>query len=199
MPSAGGAPAGYGAENYAADIAAFRLFARTAAPAMAVVGPGSVGEGGVMASVMPLLSTEKMLAASPRPVFDIYSYHSYAAASIRCSSLGPSAQTTADAALSEQWLARPDSIYAYYVGLRDRFEPGKAVWITETADAACGGILGRQRSWIASDTLTNLVGLRAAGLPSFFTTRSHRASTACSSSNPSSQDPTIGRLSCGAD
>jgi heparanase len=33
----------------------------------------------------------------------------------------------------------PDSIYAYYIDLRDRFEPGKAVWITETADAACGG------------------------------------------------------------
>ncbi len=139
MPSAGGAPPGYDANSYAKDIAAFRLFAKAAAPAMAIVGPGSVGEGGIMASVMPLLSTRKMLEASPPPIFDIYSYHSYAAASIRCASLGPSAQTTADAALSEQWLARPDSIYAYYIKLRNRFEPGKAVWITETADAACGG------------------------------------------------------------
>lgn len=92
-----------------------------------------------MSSVMPLLSTRKMLTASPAPTFDVYSYHSYAAASIRCASLGPTAQTTAEAALSEQWLARPDFIYAYYIELRDRFEPGKAVWITETADAACGG------------------------------------------------------------
>ncbi len=37
------------------------------------------------------------------------------------------------------WLARPDSIYSFYIDLRDRFEPGKAVWITETADAASGG------------------------------------------------------------
>jgi hypothetical protein len=139
MPSAGGAPPGYDANSYVKDIAAFRLFAKAAVPAMAIVGPGSVGEGGVMSSVMPLLSTRKMLEASPPPTFDIYSYHSYAAASIRCGSLGSSAQTTADAALSEQWLARPDSIYAYYIDLRDRFEPGKAVWITETADAACGG------------------------------------------------------------
>ncbi|HST06716.1 MAG TPA: hypothetical protein VLJ83_01005 [Gemmatimonadaceae bacterium] len=30
--------------------------------------------------------------------------------------------------------------YAFYVnGLRDHFEPGRPVWITETADAACGG------------------------------------------------------------
>lgn len=139
MPSAGGAPPGYDATSYAKDIAAFRVFAKDAAPEMSIVGPGSVGEGGVMASVMPLLSTRKMLEASPSPIFDIYSYHSYAAASIRCASFGPSAQTTADAALSEQWLARPDSIYAYYIDLRDRFEPGKSVWITETADAACGG------------------------------------------------------------
>jgi hypothetical protein len=139
MPSAGGAPPGYDANSYAKDIAAFRLFAKAAVPAMAIVGPGSVGEGGVMSSVMPLLSTKKMLEASPSPTFDIYSYHSYGAASIRCASLGPAAQTTAGAALSAQWLARPDSIYAFYIELRDRFEPGKAVWITETADAACGG------------------------------------------------------------
>jgi heparanase len=139
MPSAGGAPPGYDANSYAKDIAAFHLFAKTAVPTMVIVGPGSVGEGGVMSSVMPLLSTRKMLEASPKPTFDIYSYHSYAAASIRCASLGSSAQTTADVALSEEWLARPDSIYAFYIDLRDRFEPGRAVWITETADAACGG------------------------------------------------------------
>ena len=92
-----------------------------------------------MSEVIPLLSTRKMLEALHSPTFDVYSYHSYAAASIRCASLGPSAQTSADEALSEQWLARPDSIYAFYVALRDRFEPGRPVWITETADAACGG------------------------------------------------------------
>lgn len=88
MPSAGGAPPGYDANSYAKDIAAFRLFAKATVPEMAIVGPGSVGEGGVMSSVMPLLSTRKMLEAGPAPIFDIYSYHSYAAASIRCASLG---------------------------------------------------------------------------------------------------------------
>jgi len=139
MPSAGGAPQGYDASEYAKDVAAFRAFARATIPTMSIVGPGSVGEGGVMAGVMPLLSTEALLEASPAPTFEVYSYHSYAAASLRCASLGPAAQTTAEAALSEQWLARPDSIYAFYIALRDRFEPGRPVWITETADAACGG------------------------------------------------------------
>ena len=43
------------------------------------------------------------------------------------------------AALSEDWLARPDKILAFYGGLRDRFEPGKPLWLTETAQTACGG------------------------------------------------------------
>jgi heparanase len=53
--------------------------------------------------------------------------------------MGEGAQTTADAALSEEWLARADRSYAYYGGLHDRFEPGRPAWITEIADAARGG------------------------------------------------------------
>ena len=48
-------------------------------------------------------------------------------------------QTSAGAALSEEWLARTDQTLAFYRNLRDEFEPGKPMWVTETADAACGG------------------------------------------------------------
>jgi heparanase 1 len=48
-------------------------------------------------------------------------------------------QTSADAALSEEWLARTDQTLAFYRNLRDKFAPGKPMWVTETADAACGG------------------------------------------------------------
>ena len=48
-------------------------------------------------------------------------------------------QTSADAARSEEWLARTDQTLAFYRNLRDEFEPGKPMWVTETADAACGG------------------------------------------------------------
>jgi len=145
MPSYAGAPKGYTAANYAADFAAFVAFIHSAAPDMRTVGPGSVGEGILMPLVgtafMPgYISTEAMMSASPRPVFDIFSYHTYLAASIRCASMGSGAQTTREAALSEEWLSRTERSYAYYVtGIRDRYEPGKPVWITETADAACGG------------------------------------------------------------
>lgn len=145
MPTYGGAPAGYGAADYARDFAVFRTFARKAAPDMQIVGPGSVGE----AVLMPRMSgglnvgrvrTQDLLSAMPRPVFDIFSYHFYGAASLRCASMGAGAQTTPEAALSEDWLARTDASYDLYVkDLRDRFAPGKPVWITETADAACGG------------------------------------------------------------
>jgi hypothetical protein len=48
-------------------------------------------------------------------------------------------QTTAEAALSEEWLSRADKVFDFYRNLRDRFQPGKPLWITETGDAACGG------------------------------------------------------------
>jgi len=53
--------------------------------------------------------------------------------------MGEKSQTTAADALSEEWLSRPEKINEYYASLRDHFEPGKPLWITETADAACGG------------------------------------------------------------
>lgn len=146
MPVYGGAPKGYSAADYARDFAVFRKFAQATVPDMQIVGPGSVGEGVLMPRMggqglaTGLVSTADMLAAQPPPVFDVFSYHFYGAASIRCAAMGAGAQTTAADALSEAWLARTDTSYDFYVkGLRDRYEPGKPVWITETADAACGG------------------------------------------------------------
>jgi hypothetical protein len=145
MPTYAGAPKGYDASDYANDFAAFAQFIRSVAPEMRLVGPGSVGEGILMpllgTSFMPgYVSTKAMMTASPAPVFDIFSYHTYSAVSIRCASMGSGAQTTPEMALSEEWLSRTDRSYTYYViGIRDRFLPGRPIWITETADAACGG------------------------------------------------------------
>jgi hypothetical protein len=47
--------------------------------------------------------------------------------------------TTAAAALSPEWLSRTERAEALNAGLRDKFAPGKPLWLTETADAACGG------------------------------------------------------------
>lgn len=145
MPVYGGAPGGYNAQDYARDFAIFHRFAETDAPDMLIAGPGSVGEAVLQPRMSKetsaaFVSTNAMLSASPPPKYDLFSYHFYGAASIRCASMGTNVQITPEAALSEDWLARADTSYDFYVrGLRDRYEPGKPVWITETADAACGG------------------------------------------------------------
>ena len=51
----------------------------------------------------------------------------------------PGLGTTAAAALSDEWLGRPDAVHTYYAGLRDQFAPGKPIWLTETAETGCGG------------------------------------------------------------
>jgi hypothetical protein len=135
----GGAPKGYDAAAYARDIAVFRAFIKKAAPEMIFLGPGSVGEGISLAPPSgEVLKSEDLLKATG-PAFDVFSYHSYGAVSERCASLGGSATITAGAALSEEWFSRVDRIETFYAALRDQFEPGKPLWITETADAACGG------------------------------------------------------------
>ena len=137
----GGAPKGYDAAAYARDLAAFGAFARQAAPSTAILGPGSVGEGIQLmpaGAVKDPLKTEDLLKAAG-PAFDAFSYHFYGAVSKRCAGMAPEAGTAPEDALSEQWLARTSSVEAFYAGLRDRYAPGKSLWVTETADAACGG------------------------------------------------------------
>lgn len=142
MAEYGGAPAGYDAAAYARDFAVFRSFAATV-PGLRTVDPAAVGEDGLIEGGKLMggrvLRTRDLLSATPRPVSDVFSYHFYGAVSIRCASMGERTQTTAEAALSEEWLARADRGWAFYGGLRERFEPGKPVWVTEIADAACGG------------------------------------------------------------
>ena len=140
LASMGGAPVGYNAVAYGRDFKLFRAFAKKNAPEMLILGPGSVGETtgewGVAYGTASVLNTRDLLFSSG-PGVDAFSYHHYGATSQRCAALGK--QTTVDAALSEEWLARTDQTLAFYRKLRDEFEPGKPFWNTETADTACGG------------------------------------------------------------
>ncbi len=121
----GGAPAGDDAAAYARDFKAFRRVVKENFPEILLFGPGTVGEAA---------SASDMLAASGNGSLDGISYHHYGTLSERCS--GTSAP---EEALSEEWLSRTDRTLAFYRSLRDRFEPGKPIWLTETAEAACGG------------------------------------------------------------
>jgi hypothetical protein len=135
----GGAPKGYSGTDFGRDVAVFHAFAKSELPGLIFLGPGSAGEGTLMPpSSMGTLSSENLLKTTG-PIFDAISYHSYGAVSSRCAAFGAATTTSASAAFSEEWLTRPMKIEDFYGGLRDRFEPGKPLWLTETAQAACGG------------------------------------------------------------
>jgi heparanase len=139
VPQMGGAPKDYDAAAFARDIAAFRAFMKQASPGTLILGPGGVGEGSaLMPASMKILKSEDMLAATG-PVFDAFSYHTYGAVSSRCGSFGATGTTSTDAALTEGWLQRGVQSEQFYESIRDRFEPGKPMWLTETGQTACGG------------------------------------------------------------
>lgn len=138
----GGAPAGYDAAAYGRDFRVFRTFMREQAPGVKVLGPGSVGEstdpGGTLDyRAAGVLRTASILREGGGDI-DGFSYHHYGAVSQRCAGRGMSGTSPAGA-LSEQWLSRTDHTLAFYRSLRDRDTPGKPLWLTETAQAACGG------------------------------------------------------------
>jgi heparanase 1 len=119
-----GAPAGYDARAYGRDFGIFHGLAAQAAPEMMILGPGATGETDIASDLL----------ATSKPDVDAVSYHYYEKLSARCGG-----KSSPEAALSDQELSRTDQTLAFYQALRDRYEPGKPIWLTETAEAACGG------------------------------------------------------------
>jgi hypothetical protein len=139
LAAMGGAPQGYDAAAYGRDFKAFVAFIRASEPDTIVLGPGSIGDTTAMQSRPSspgFINTRELLAASG-PGIDAFSYHHYGALSQRCS--GIPGQATPEAALSEHWLSSTERTRAFYQSLRDEFAPDKPMWLTETAEAACGG------------------------------------------------------------
>ncbi len=120
----GGLPPHYDAGAYGRDMATFRAFITQVDPSIKVLGPGLSGE---------TAAAPDFLAAAGAG-FDVFSYHHYDALSERCTG-----RADPKAALSEERPARTDRALEFQRALRDRFEPGRPIWLTETAEAACGG------------------------------------------------------------
>jgi hypothetical protein len=135
----GALPKDYDAQAFARDHATFVALARKEAPRMRIIGPSAIGEGPVsLFGTGELIRTEAIFAAKPKPVLDGFSYHVYGASSVRCNSPGK-VNTSPEKALTEEWLSRAEHEHLYYARLRDRYLPGKPIWLTEIAEAACGG------------------------------------------------------------
>ncbi|NEU98925.1 hypothetical protein, partial [Bradyrhizobium uaiense] len=124
LPAIGGAPDRYDAAAYGRDFAAFRAFMKATAPDVTILGPGTIGTGA---------DARARFAVSAAGV-DAVSYHHYGALSARCGG-----DRTATQALSDEWLARTGKTFALYKTLRDRLARNKPIWLTETAETACGG------------------------------------------------------------
>lgn len=134
-------PDAYTADSYAAEFNIFKAWAKKAQPNMKILGPGGIGEGGLLENVpvfaRGFLPTEELTKRLPNSV-DAFSYHFYGTVSQRCKSMNMGTAVKEDA-LTAQWLDLTLRDYSFYARLRDKYEPGKPIWNTETAQAACGG------------------------------------------------------------
>ena len=129
FPGPGGAPKGYDAAAFARDAKVFDAFLRKESPQTVFLGPGGIGEGGSLVPAgmqMSLLRTEDLLKATG-PIFDAFSYHFYGTVSKRCGG-----KMTIDQALTTEWLDRTNRDEAFYASLRDKYQPGKPIWLNET-------------------------------------------------------------------
>ena len=144
-----GCPKGYTGADYARDQEIFYKWVRENYPETIIVGPCSVeavmgtaedkkSGGGGVATIFPYCTTEELMEGVTEPL-DIYSYHYYNGISERMAPLMPEGHWSADEALSEKYLAVAGDIARNSCIMRDRYCPGKEMWVTESGDAGGGG------------------------------------------------------------
>jgi heparanase len=143
--SVGGAPEHYSGADFGRDAKIFGDFLKKESPGTVYLGPGSIGEGIPMFPGAPplkgleMISTEDMLKASG-PIFDAFSYHFYMSISRRCTSqMGADLGMKPEDELKQEWLQREMGAWKFYADLRDKYLPGKPMWLTEMGQAGCGG------------------------------------------------------------
>jgi len=127
-------PAIYTSADYRRDYKIFYDWIRAESPATRILAPGAIELGAahpLPASFKVFPKEELLERGSQRP--DAVSFHYYGGTSKRCSGLDE-----ADA-LTDTWLSSIDKAITDTGTLRDSLAPGAPVWLTETADAACGG------------------------------------------------------------
>ena len=131
----GGVSESYGPSEYGRDSRIFKEFLQKESPQTLYLGPSSASEGLPQAPPPHLISTERLMQATG-PIFDGFSYHVYYTRSRRCAS---NSGLDADRQLGPEWFDRGLNVLKFYSELRDKYLPGKALWLTETGEASCGG------------------------------------------------------------
>ena len=132
-------PEGYGAEEFARDHDLFAKWLANNHPETKLVGiaaadsPRSAMVGGNMMHLITCKDLMDPMTEMPK----IFSYHSYTGISERGALFGCHYQP--EQALTEEYLGLTMKDLDYYAQIRDRYCPGSDLWITESADGACGG------------------------------------------------------------
>ncbi|HTO01737.1 MAG TPA: hypothetical protein VL068_13790, partial [Microthrixaceae bacterium] len=127
-----GVPPGYDIASFGRDFKTFKALAGEVMPKLKIVGPGAV-EDVTPLVLKPALPVKEMFDVTG-PAFDAFSYHFYPKVSERCGSKeGP------EVGLTQEFLSRVEADRDFYKGIRDEYQPGAPMWVTETAQAACGG------------------------------------------------------------
>ncbi|WP_435358011.1 hypothetical protein [Emticicia sp. SJ17W-69] len=120
--------------NFANDLSAFKKLTADISPNMKIIGPGSTGEGGILPPKSIDLTLDELLNQKPKPTFDVFTYHYYGTVSKRCGG-GQKLEN----ALSAEWLSKAEKGLDFYQNARDKYNPNAPIWLTETAESACGG------------------------------------------------------------
>ncbi len=132
-------PEGYSIEDFGRDHDIFAKWLQENHPETTLVGPcsadgdrGSVA-GGFGALLLKTNDIMEKISIMPK----IFSYHSYNGISERGQMFGQ--HYDFEEATSDEYLAITMQDLAYHEIIRDKYMPGTAMWVTESADAACGG------------------------------------------------------------
>jgi len=131
----GGVSESYGPSEYGRDSRIFKTFLQKESPQTLYLGPSSTAEGLPQAPPPHMISSERLLQATG-PIFDGFSYHVYYTRSHRCSG---SNGMDVSKVLAPEWFERGLAVEKFYSDLSDKYLPGKALWLTETGEASCGG------------------------------------------------------------
>lgn len=132
-------PEGYGLEEYGRDFDLFARWLRTNHPETKLVGPCSAenergaAAGGITAQLLKTEDVLKLCREKP----DYYSYHSYNGLSERGQVFG--IHFDFSEVTTESYLGVTMDDLEYHRELRDKYVPGAEMWVTESADAGCGG------------------------------------------------------------
>lgn len=132
-------PEGYGAEEFGRDHDLFAAWLKENHPETKLVGPCSADcpRGAVAGGFTALLLQTEDLLGACKIMPDIFSYHSYNGISERGQLFGQ--HYSPDVITTSEYLNVTMQDFEHHRPIRDKYTPNAPMWVTESADAACGG------------------------------------------------------------